>query len=386
MAGCFFIIPSYAIEFPQYRGLNVKIDGTVSQIYTDNITFTKDDQEGAFLTTFGLGVNIEYQGKRRTAGFTGRMTRQISSSEFTNPSENISLRFTNDFSKYDRLSVTNTFTHTRVPENFTIFERFIDVEREDDVTDIFEQEFFRFRGRFDSYENRFDLTYTRDIMKELSVSTNYSNGQFWSPEGGITDSQHNNGGVRFNYHYSVATRFSLSYQLATGSFEDGRNITTHSISTGIRQNITKQLVIEGRIGAVNTPSGTETIIYVSMEQPIYLDARTSGELSFKHDVRIRTDRADTFRSWRFSGRLNRSILENLHGSISVFYGEGTFGSTGEKDTFLGANIRLVTILWEHESGKSLSGHLGYVFARFDSTEENRGHTRNTINMGVTLRI
>jgi hypothetical protein len=356
---------SHAIELPPYQGFNVTIDGTISEKYTDNVTFSEEDKEEAFLTTFDLGLDIKYQGKRRMLEFSSGINRQASKSSITNPSENLSLRFVNEFSRYDQLIVTNTFSHTRVPTSF-------------------EEEFGRTKGRFNSFRNSFNLSYNMAISRKLSVTTNYVNGLFWSSSEDVTDSRQNNFGCTFLYKHSVVTSGSLSYNLATSEFEEGGHITSHSISTGLTQYITKRLFFQGKVGLVFIENNINISSTVSFNNAI--DKKTNAKILFTKGTQIRTDREDTFRNWRITGEVSRVILEDLKSSISGFYGKGKFTLSGVEDRLLGANINLNTVLWKHKKGNNLTGNFGYTFSNLDSTNKSRERTRSDINLGVTLSL
>jgi len=362
---------SRAYELPPYKynGIEIKISGTVSESYSDNITFGEEDKEGDFLTVLGLILNVEYEpaNKRRGGGLIGSVNRQFRAKSFdvVNSSESLTLGFQNEFSKYDRLNLTNTFTHSQIPTTF-------------------EEEFGRAKGRIDAYRNSFNLSYDRGISKYVSVNTAYTNGINRSSREGVTDSYQNNLNFGVNYDLSIATAFLLTYALNNTKFKGGGDTTTQSINLGARQNITKQLVINGSIGVLVTPSATETSVGASITQPIDIDRRTTANLSFSRDIQISSDRENIFKNWRFTGSISRDWLKDLSSSFSTFYGEGEFESTGIKDRLLGADVKITYIFWEHRRGAKLDGRFGYTYSNLDSSDESRGYTRNTVSWGLNI--
>ncbi len=388
---------AYVIELPPHYGLTVKFIGTATESYSNNITFAEDNKDRIedFVTTLSLGLDLRFEGKKRNMGLTGRINRQgrTGSVDNVNSSENLSANFSTEFSEYDMVKLSNTFTHTQVPgsfeEEFDIYEcRRILEERGSSLDEIefgcnkFKDEFGRFKGKFDSYNNRANFNYIKNISKHLDFSTNYSYTQNWFSEEGTRDSNRNDLGFSVNYLHSVATSYSLSYRYAISNFEDGGDITLNSISAGLEQYLTKKLVVNGSIGVDITPSSTYTSFGASITQPIDIDKRTSASLLFTNEIDISSDREDIFRNWRITGSFTTQMLEHLNSLLSGFYGQGKFLADGAEDKLMGANIALNYTFWEGKKGQRISGLLGYTYSKLDSTDKNRGYTRGTINGGV----
>lgn len=120
----FASVSANAYEFPPYMGLGLKVNGTVSEIYSNNITFAKEDENKIedLMTMLALGMDMKYEVERRTLGLSGQVNRRIrtESSDIQNSSENVNVYFRNEFSKYDRVKLSNIFTHTQLPGSFEI--------------------------------------------------------------------------------------------------------------------------------------------------------------------------------------------------------------------------------------------------------------------------
>ena len=197
LSGTFLLLveSASAYEFPPYQGVTLKILGDISESYSNNITYASDNENRIedFTTMVNLGLDFQYAGKRRSLKFSGDVTREIfqPSSDVSNPSEKARLVFINEFSSYDRISLSNNFTHTRVPgRNLGGYN--VDECREDgedrglpsdiieSICNDYEEAFGRFKGRFDSYSNSLGLTYNKTISEYFNIGTTYNYRQNWS--------------------------------------------------------------------------------------------------------------------------------------------------------------------------------------------------------------
>lgn len=392
------ISPANAYEFPPYQGITLKVTGNISENYSNNITYASDNENRVedFRTMLDLGLDFNYEGKKRSLAFSGRATRQIleSNSDVRNPSENISLTFNNEFTKYDRLTVRNTFSHTQEPGSgqgeFNINEcrdyyqnSGLSASQIEVKCNEFAEEFGRFKGRFESYRNDLSFTYNKYLSDSFNIGTNYVYSQNWSTEEGTNDSKRNSLGLRANYKYSEATNFSLSYGYQVSKFERGDDISRKSFDLGIGQYITKRLYFHGSLGQVFVSSGNDSIsIGTTLNSEV--DETTSASISYTQGTEISANTDDTFKNWQITGSLTKRLLEDLNSSLSVFYGKGSYSSVNVTDTFMGTSFNLSYNFWRNKRGANIKGNLGYSYSNLDSTDEPRGYTRNSVNSSITL--
>ncbi|MBI5664808.1 MAG: hypothetical protein HZC49_06945, partial [Nitrospirae bacterium] len=130
--------------------------------------------------------------------------------------------------------------------------------------DKFEEEFGRFKGKFDSYNNMASLNYSRDVADQFNISAGYSYRRYWSPEEGTRDSNGNSLRLRIDYGYSPITIFSLSYYFDENRYDEGDAISRQSVDIGVRRYITKVLYLSGRFGRDYYSSSDNTEIEVSV--------------------------------------------------------------------------------------------------------------------------
>jgi hypothetical protein len=386
----------YAYEFPAYEGINLNITGNMSGNYSNNITFAQDDEEkiDQFSAMLLLGLGVRYEGKRRTLAFDGKFRQPLyNSADVRNSSEILTVDVTNDFSKFDRVRLRNTYTHTKVPGSFEgsfideecrrLFEEFgIDTIRNDPVCSIFENEFGRAQGEFDTHRNKFLFNYTKYLSERIHVEARYNNEIFNTSLSSLNNSLHHNLNSTINYQLSHVTSFYLFYAFSDTSYDEGGNIPTNSFRAGGRQYLTKRLYVSGDIGMVFTPSTNNTLFGVNIVGE--LDKKTSTVIDFTRDVRAAVDTENIFKSWRINGRLNRSFSEDLNSNIAVFYGEGNFITVDITDKLLGGSFSLSYRFWDHKRGPNMKGTLGYTYSSLHSTLTNREYERNSITASLTI--
>ena len=395
----FMTASANAYEFQQYRGMTLKIIGNITANYSNNVTYASDNERKteAFRTMLDLGLDFEYIGKRRSMGFYGTLKRQIhsSASNVRNPSENLRLYYRDELTKYDSIYLTNTFSHTQEPGNVTggfNMEECRNFYKDSGLTTTeieflcneFNEEFGSLRGKYDRNRNTFDITYNKELSKELRLSTGYSHNLTWTDlESGQDTSQDT---LKVNAHYTKElNRYSLSY-----SYSESGKTNIQNVSAGIRRDLTKHLYVNVTAGLSMSSIGgvkyTNENYSVSLGNEILINNRTSATINFSRRMQIRQDREGIFDNWRVSANLRRDILKELIGNVTYFYGEGSYLSTNEKDEFQGASVRLTYLIWEGKKSQRINGRLGYTYSQLVSNVENRDYQRSTADLGIVAQF
>ncbi len=130
-----------------------------------------------------------------------------------------------------------------------------------------------------------------------------------------------------------------------------------------------------------TPSINSTSIETLFTGEI--DEETTAHISYSKGIEISSDQEELFNSWQVNGQFSRYLLEDLHSSLSGFYGQGEFVSAGVTDTLIGAYIALTYNFWKNKRGATVKGSVGYSYSNLDSTDINRGYDRNSVNLELT---
>jgi hypothetical protein len=388
-----------AYEFPPYQGITLKFLGEISGNYSNNVTFQSDKENRIedFRTMLNLGLDFQYRGKRRFLGFSGRANREIfeDSSDAGNPSENFILSFTNDFTKHDRLSLRNSFKHTREPHTFGGIDMDACIEYYEDygysesesetICNEFNEEFGRYRGYFDSYSNSFNASYTRNISEKISITPNYNYSENWSSAEGTNDSESNGLGLSASYKYSQVTRYNMSYSYKVSEYEEGNNLSRKSFNVGLLRFITKRFSFNGRVGQ-NILSNGDDSIFVNTSISGEIDKRTTASLSYFQGTEISGNTSTTFDNRKIAGSVQRVLRDDLKVNASTFYGVGEYSPTNITDDFFGASINLSYVFWEGKRGSRMSGNLGYSYSNLKSSDEDRNYERNSARFGLLLGI
>ena len=72
----FLLVASNSYAF-LYKELDLKVTGSVSERYDDNLTYTKEDKKEDYITRLGLGLTAQYEGKRRSLDLSGRINHRF---------------------------------------------------------------------------------------------------------------------------------------------------------------------------------------------------------------------------------------------------------------------------------------------------------------------
>jgi len=360
-----------------YKGFDIKITKvSIGETFDDNITFTKENKQKDFITDLGLGLGVKYAGKTRTFELTGDISNQTfaKNDTFNNITQHINLNFKNEFSKRDRISLNNIFTHFEAPSS-----------TDEGDEGYFSQQFGRTAGRFEFFQNKFNIDYSNDVAKQLSLVVKYANEINVFSGASTPNSILNKPGLGLSYLFSpTATIFSLLYEFTNVQFETEEDATINTIGPGIRQYITKKFYFDGSTGVDFIDSFDDenlTKPFVQASLTYIIEEKTSARFSFNKKYGTSPYFAEIFNNWRTSASLTRQMLERLGCSLSVFYGEGEFISSTFKQKLVGANSSL-----KYDISRNLKGNLTYTYSQFDSNVETVGYSKNTLFLGLVAEF
>ncbi len=351
-------LSSSAYAFP-YRGVDINIQTSVTETYNDNLTFAKKDKKADFVTALGLNLGVKYEGKRRSLALNSRINERFHSrySEIKSSSESVSLNFVNKFSEYDRIRVTDTFSHSRSPAGF-------------------EEEFGRVRARRETYKNTFNLRYEGVISKYFRINSFYGNIHNNFPDTERDDTSQNRFGVRLSYLPGPSTAFSLLYTYARNNFER----TSQTTAFGIKRYIIKKIFLNGEIGATKNSIGDDNKrkrLHVKVSLTDEIDENSVAKILFSRSQRFVSEGGDIFTNWKITARITKQLSQRMASSFSAFYGRGTFSSTDITNRLTGADASLSYAFLE-----DFTGEFRYAYSNYDSTQKNYGYIRNTVSISL----
>lgn len=349
------------------KDIDLKLRVSISEIYDDNITFVRENEKEDFVTNLSFGLGVKYEGKTRALELTANVFQQFFADydNFNNTSEDLTLNFQQEFSKYDRISLRNIFTHTYEPRSF-------------------EEAFGITKGRYSYYRNRFNLTYAKDISKQLGISARYANEIDEVSREDLSDSSLNRVGLEATYFLASTTILMFSYDFSRRDFDPGNNATIHTIAPGLKHYFTKQLYFDGKAGidfinSYNDKNYAKPLIQASVTNDI--DENSRASISFTKRYYTNAYTQNLFDYWQTSGIFTRRLFKRLRCSLSGFYGEGEYITTNITD-----KLRGVSIGFTYDLSKKIKGNLRYTYSDVDSTIDTREYTKNRIFLGLTMEF
>ena len=367
----------------QYKDMDININAKIAEKYDDNIFFAKENKKRDFITTLGIGVNAKYQGRRRSLDFRGNINQRFNSeySDIKNSSEDVGIDFRSEISRYDKVELNYSFNHFYAPESF-------------------EQELERTTARSETYDNRFNAEYSRDISEYFRVDMSYAYRQknFSEEEKeDREDTSYNEIGLELRYKPGIATTLLVAYGYEMNNFNDEK---INRYTGGLKYYITKRFYFDGRAGWDESFSGTanRTRLHVNASLTNEIDENSVAKISYKQGERFDSEEGSISYNWQVRGELKRHLLKQLSGSVSAFYGETEFEETkrtetpsGDPDsieikktnTLLGVNAELT-----YEIQEDMRVKLLYTYADRDITIDGDsttdiGYIRNTVTLSLT---
>ena len=343
----------------KYKGLDIKINTSIAEMYDDNITYAKEDKKEDFITTLGLGLNTKYKGRRRSLDFGGRVNYRFNAryKDIKNNSENLNINFTNEFSEYDTVKLRYTFNHSYVPGSF-------------------EEELDRTTGRRETFSNRFNADYTRTISEHFNIGTRYAYTLKKFSEENRRDSSLNMIAFDVRYKPGIATTFLLTY----GYERNNVNNEINRYAAGVKYYITRRFYFDGRAGwdksDLNNADKSRLNINASLIDEI--DENSVASISYKKGEEFNSEEGNISSTWQIKGLFSRRLLEKLDSSVSGYYRESTFNTSGTTNTIVGGNLSLLYEPWE-DTGVNLS----YFYSNLDSTNESIGYIRNAVTLSLS---
>ncbi len=342
---------------------NVSLRGT----YDDNITSAETDEKSDYITELALGLTAVYE--QKTASFKAEATlgHQFFSdySGYDNTWEKFKVEYKKDISKFKRVVVSDTFSHTYEPQDFA-------------------EELGRTAGRYSYYRNRFSLRGEKDMSKQRTVSLEYSFDTDNSGASGSADSLMHR--LRAENLYMVDSSLILlaGYEFSWRDFDPGPSARSHTLSGGARKYFTPQLYTDIGAGiqySRNYNNNDEFSPYLSLLVTDELDATTRLRLSGTKQYYTNSYTADLFDYWQVQAQIDKQIYERLSANCSLYYGEGEYIDMGITDKVTGFSAGL-----SYELKKNVTLNLDYRYSQTDSTVQGREYERNRIALGVQMRF
>jgi hypothetical protein len=345
----------------------IKLHGAVYETYDDNITYVKEEKIHDWITKPSVGATLIYEGKTTSIAVTGSYYHEfyIDNSGFDNNSGDVTATLNSELSKYDRISLKESFSKTYEPRSF-------------------EDQFGFIGERYDSNRNRVDFGYARDVSQHFGISTRYSNEYNSYSRDDITASFLNTGGVEGSYIVSSDLSFFTAYDFSRRDFDEGPHATTNTWTGGFRKLLTKQVYIDASTGVdfIRAYSGndyTKPFGLISITDDI--NDRTSASVLFSKRYSTISYTEDIFDQWQVSTQLKHELTQKLTGTVSAFYGQGEYVSTEQEDEFIGTSAGLY-----YDINDKWRASATYSYSNQNSTSIFSEYNKNTVTLGLTTEF
>jgi opacity protein-like surface antigen len=340
-------------------GLDLKILGSISEKYDDNINFSRIDPKEDYVTTLGFGLSGNYEGKRRVLNFDARANERFNAnnSDIKTSSQTVKVSFRNDFTVYDRLNLSYAFLHSYTPQSF-------------------EEALERIRARQERFTHNVNLNYRRVISEHFSTNASY-NYHLTKYSDDLRKDQYSNGlGFGINYKPSIEVTYLLSYRYSRSRF--GNEI--HTANVGVRRYLTKRLYVNGRVGGTYSSSRTTNNRGLNLDVTFTneIDEVSWATLSISRDDQFSDVGGDVSTAWQIQGQYSRQLLEKLNGNFHLYYGKNKFDDTNFKQELFGFDAMLA-----YEILENLTGDVRYVYGKLNSSDGISGYSKNAIQVGLT---
>jgi opacity protein-like surface antigen len=347
--------------------VDVTVRAGAGEAYDDNITFANTNKKNDSSTNLNLGVDGKYEGKTRSLTFSADLSRQFfdTYTNFDNTSENASLTYNQEFSKYKRMSLKDSFTHSQEPRSL-------------------EDEFGRTSGRYSYSRNNISLDYTADISKQLSLIWRYANEIYDPSRKDLSNSYMNKLGVEADFAFNSQTIGYATYDFSYRTFDPGTSATFNILGAGLRQYFTNQLYADLRAGidfidSFNDRTYTKPSYQFSLTDEF--DKESQLTLAILKEYSANAYSEDLFNYWQVSAALARQLLQRLRVNLNVFYGRGEYINFDINDRLRGAAMGL-----DYDLLHNLKLNLSYSYSKTVSNFSSRDYTRNYVSAGLRMEF
>ncbi|MFA5147889.1 MAG: outer membrane beta-barrel protein [Candidatus Omnitrophota bacterium] len=343
--------------------IEVKPHAAVYETYDDNITYVKENKISDYITKPSVGATLIYEGKTTSIAVDGNYYHEfyIDNSGFDNNSGDVTAELNSELSKYDRISLRDSFSKTYEPRSF-------------------EDQFGFIGERYDSSRNRVDFGYARDVSQHFGISTRYSNEYNSYSRDDIAKSFLNSGGVEGSYIVSSDLTFFTAYDYSRRDFDEGPHATTNTWSGGFRKFLTKQVYVNASTGVDFIKSYGDTdytkpfgLILITDD----ISDRTNASLMFSKRYSTISYSEDIFDQWQVSTSLNHEITNKLTGTVSAFYGQGKYIAMEQEDKFIGSSAGLY-----YDINDKWRASAEYSYSKQNSTSSFSEYRKNTVTLGL----
>ncbi len=288
------------------------IQGSVAEMYDDNINNSSNDPKTDYITNLMLGLGINLEGKTQTLRLLGHIYQELyyKQSSFNNNSQDIILNYTKEFTSRDRFMLNNTFQHYPEPRDFQYM-------------------YGQSEGRNGYYTNSLNLAFDKDLINDFAINLYYINVITRASSEALNDSMSNGAGFSLNYSINAFNIISLLYDYNNTQYESGgrnneEDNIQHTAGLGYQHYFTRQLSAscKGGIEYIKSRNDTQSTPYFILSVVDNIDAKNIINVSVSRRYQTTLLTNEVYDSWTFSALFIRQISARLTFSLSMFYQYG----------------------------------------------------------------
>lgn len=340
------------------KELSIMNEISVSEIYDDNIDFSKENEKSDFITNLNYAFGLKLEKKTLDIKLKGLISSKLFAKydKFNNFSEDVEFSAKKQLCKKAYFTVKNKFSHTYEPCSFA--------------------EAFGIKpGQYGYYRNKFNITYEREIGKRISLSTLYDNEMDKPSRADIKNSYLNRGAFEANYILNTKTSLITAAGFEQRKFKDKMDASSGKIVFGLRRNIKPRLSFEIRTGAYFINSYLENKYIKPLGLMLMhgeLNEKTELDVYFLKEPSLRPYRQAVFEYWQTGFFLKRQLSKKAKGFISFFYGQGDYLQLDISDESKGIEAGI-----NYDIKDNLKGEFKYKYSNLDSTDKYADYHKNS---------
>lgn len=354
-----FILPTESIA----GEIKTKIRASTGQKFDDNINYSKNDRKADFISDLKVGVDLNVENKRYFSRLSVDIIQELfwDNTENQNMTELFNGEFTYNLSKFDKISVSDKFTHTDRPMSF--------------------EEEFESNGRFNKISNIFDVYYEKEFSSDLYGKIGYGNDINRANRDDVLDSTLNRLFVEGGMLLESKNIISARYDYLTRDLDPGGSVSFNSLSVNMKQYLTDKVSFEGRVGVDFIETYNDNTFAKPSWSVRLVDQFTKTEESYiafvqRYSTNPYTE--DVYNSWRISTGLNSKLSKKMEASADLFYGASNYETLSLKEKMFGIKFNL-----DYDISKDMNGNFSYTCSVKNSNDDSREYLKNVVFLGLS---
>jgi len=347
------------------ENVNLDIFGEVIETYDDNILYDPDNEIDDLITTVLVGLGIEHVTKTQSFRLSGSIEQNLFADfdTFNNTAEYIDLEFEKEYSDLNKISVKNNFEHAEAPDSF-------------------EESIGRQLGRYEFFNNEFEVEYTRELDMKRSYSLGYANEVYDASRDDIPDSVDHRVLTAYNYQRDPANTYSANYEFEYTAYDNDENSNTHKLFGSWQHLFDKRKGVRMDLGTSVIDSFDDDVTakpYAMFRYNNEIAEDTMFIFTVKKEYEPSNFRSDIFDLLLVSAQVIKQLSDRWTLKARGFFGLGEYLASNIEDELAGADAGV-----EFEVRENFKLFMNYRFETNNSNLASRDYEKNRVSLGVQV--